>query len=136
MLSFISSCGSACHHLRYDSYLSLFSQLIHWQLLENESQGVFDHLSTELQTLKEALGALSKVVDGELQCLRNELKDLREEVRGSVVEARTEAEAAAKAVGETTRSNVALVELSVTQLKENVHRIESELRAHVWKVIR
>jgi chromosome segregation ATPase len=97
-------------------------------LLENESQGAFDHLSGEVATLKEAVGALSQVVDGELKALRDELHALRDEVRGSVVAARKEADAAASAVADSQRSAQALVELSVTQLKESVGRIEGEVR--------
>ena len=97
-------------------------------LLENESQGAFDYLSGEVQTIKEAVGALSQVVDGELQTLRAELKELREEVKQSVRAARVEADAAAQTVADAQRSAQALVELSVTQLKENVGRIENELR--------
>lgn len=39
--------------------------LVRQLLLENESQGAFDHLSAEVGTLKSAIGTLSKVVDGE-----------------------------------------------------------------------
>ena len=46
-------------------------------LLENESQGAFDHLSGEISVVKEAVGALSRVVDGELSALRDELQELR-----------------------------------------------------------
>ena len=97
-------------------------------LLENESQGAFDFLSGEVQTLKEAVGALSQVVDGELQSLRDELRELREEVKQSVRAARSEADAAAQNVADSQRSAQALVELSVAQLKENVGRVENELR--------
>ena len=96
--------------------------------LENESQGAFDHLSAEVGTLKEAIGTLSKVVDGELAMMREELKAIREEMRGTVHDARTEADAAAQKVADASRSSQALVELSVGQLKENLGRVENELR--------
>ena len=96
--------------------------------LENESQGAFDHLSTEVATLKTAISTLSNVVDGELALMREELKAIREEMRGTVHDARTEADTAAQKVADASRSSQALVELSVGQLKENVGRLENELR--------
>ena len=96
-------------------------------LLENESQGAFDHLSGEISVVKEAVGALSRVVDGELSALRDELQELRQEVRAAVQGARKEADAAAQAVADSQRASAALVEMGVTQLKENVGRLEGEL---------
>jgi chromosome segregation ATPase len=97
-------------------------------LLENESQGAFDHLSTEVSTLKEAIGTLSRVVDGEMAEMRKELQQIREEMRGCVTEARSEADTASQKVADATRSAQALVELSVQTVKENLHRVEQELR--------
>ena len=97
-------------------------------LLENESQGAFDHLSTEVSTLKEAIGTLSRVVDGEMAEMRKELKLIREEMRGTVNDARSEADTAAQKVADASRSAQALVELSVQTVKENVNRVEQELR--------
>lgn len=97
-------------------------------LLENESQGAFDHLSAEVATLKDALGTLSQVVDGELASLRDDLKAIREEMRQTVLNARAEATQASETVAEASRSAMALVELSVGQLKENLHRVEEDVR--------
>jgi hypothetical protein len=46
-------------------------------LLENESQGVFTHLVTEVAGIKRVVGALSLKVDDELASLRLECDTLR-----------------------------------------------------------
>ena len=60
--------------------------------------------------------------------MRSELKAIREEMKGTIAAARAEADQAAQAVADATRSAQGLVELSLSAIKENVHRIEGELR--------
>ena len=96
-------------------------------LLENETQGAFDHLSGEVASLKEAVGALSRVVDGELATLRSELQSMRAEVRGAVSAARKEAESAAQSASDSQNASGAVVTLGVTQLKEGLGRLEEQL---------
>ena len=67
-------------------------------LLENESQGAFDHLAQEICSLREAVTALSRVVDDELKDVRTENERLRKELRVTIDEARSEAAAAAHSV--------------------------------------
>ena len=96
-------------------------------LLENESQGAFDHLSGEVATLKEAVSALSQVVDGELASLREDMAQIRKEMKQTIAVARKEADSASQAVADSQRAAQALVEMGVAQLKEHVGRVENDV---------
>lgn len=68
------------------------------------------------------------MVDGELAVLREDMLQIRKEMQQTIQHARQEASSAAQSVADSQRAAQALVEVGVTQLKENVARIENEVR--------
>ena len=97
-------------------------------LLENESQGAFDHLAAEVVKLRDAVSTLSRVVDEELLELRNDNERLRKEVREVSEAGKREAIASAEAVAAERRHATEIVALGVEQLQGSMAKADEELR--------
>ncbi|KOO30133.1 hypothetical protein Ctob_012091 [Chrysochromulina tobinii] len=87
-------------------------------LLENESQGAFDHFAAEIGRLRDAVGALSKVVDDELSMVRNEVVACRQEMQSFY------------AVVDATKKEIAdSNKLTTEMFAERVSRLEEEVKS-------
>ena len=87
-------------------------------LLENESQGAFDHFAAEIGRLRDAVGALSKVVDDELSMVRNEVVACRQEMQSFY------------AVVDVTKKEIAdSNKLTTEMFAERVSRLEEEVKS-------
>ena len=97
-------------------------------LLENESQGAFDHVTAEVGRLKDAVSALSKVVDDELDALRGECLSLRQELQSVFGRSRKETHTAVAAVGEKRKQDVALSAQGLQEVRTALAKLEEEVR--------